>query len=227
MAYSNRHPPVKSGSRGSNKIRLYWFSPAIDKKAKNLNEITKRELRRTGLLVRENAFQKHKNSSLSSDVSAKFMKWISKTNDINVVAVYFPINSEFDTLELMKALFFAGKEVCLPVVVKKNHPLVFRKWTPETELAEKDFGIPIPSEEEEIIPDLIVSPLISYDKHGVRLGYGGGFYDRTIPHIRKKRSVLYLGIAFPEQKSYVDIPQDNHDIVLDGIISSFGVHRFL
>ena len=126
----------------------------------------------------------------------------SKTNNINVIATYFPINSEFDTLQLMKALVFDGREICLPVVVKKNHPLVFRRWTPETELTKHAFGIPIPLEEEELIPDLIISPLISYDKQGVRLGYGGGFYDRTIPQIRKKRSVLYLGIAFPEQKSF-------------------------
>ena len=126
----------------------------------------------------------------------------------------------------MKTLFYNGKEICLPVVIKKDLPLTFREWTPETEMIRSSFDIHIPATDKELIPDLIISPLISYDKHGVRLGYGGGFYDRTIAHLRKKMSVLYLGIAFPEQKSYVNIPKEDHDIILDGVIGSFGVQMF-
>ena len=189
-------------------------------------EIKKEELRRTGLLVRENAFQKHKNSKFSDNLLLKFQQWICKTKNIGRIALYYPINSEFDTFQLMKTLFFDGKEICLPVAVKKDLPLRFREWTPETDMIRSSFNIPIPVTDKEVLPDLVICPLISYDKRGVRLGYGGGFYDRTIAQIRKKMSVLYLGIAFPEQKSYVNIPREDHDIILDGVIGSFGVQLF-
>ena len=93
-------------------------------------------------------------------------------------------------------------------------------------MIKSSFNVPIPVTGRELLPDLVISPLISYDKSGVRLGYGGGFYDRTIAHLRKKKSVLYLGIAFPEQKSYLNIPKEDHDIILDGMIGSFGVQMF-
>tara|TARA_X000000368_G_scaffold167410_2_gene132096 strand:+ start:114 stop:692 length:579 start_codon:yes stop_codon:yes gene_type:complete len=191
-----------------------------------LCKIKKEELRRIGLLVRENAFQKHKKTSFSDDLLSNFMLWIFDRKDIQTIALYFPINSEFKTLQLMKALFFDGRKICLPIVVKKSLPLIFKEWTPEIEMIRSSFKIPIPQTGKELIPDLIISPLLSYDKRGVRLGYGGGFYDRTVAHLRKKRTVLYLGIAFPEQKSYVNIPKEDHDIILDGVIGSFGVQIF-
>ena len=189
-------------------------------------KIAKDELRRTGLLVRQKAFHKYKNSSFSEKLQKNFQNWICTTKNIGIIAIYSPIKSEFDTFQLMRTLFFDGKQICLPIVVKKDLPLTFREWTPETEMIRSTFNIPIPIPDKELLPDLIISPLISYDKRGVRLGYGGGFYDRTLAHLRKKKSVLYLGIAFPEQKSYVNIPKEGHDIILDGVISSSGVNMF-
>ena len=189
-------------------------------------KIKKDELRRTGLLVREKAFQSHKNTSFSGKLLLNFRQWLCTTKNISRIAIYFPINSEFDTFQLMKTLFYDGKEICLPLVIKKDLPLIFREWTPETKMRRSSFNIPIPITDNELLPDLVIAPLISYDQQGVRLGYGGGFYDRTIANLRKKMSVLYLGIAFPEQKSYVNIPKENHDIILDGVIDSFGVKMF-
>ena len=191
-----------------------------------MSKIAKDELRRTGLLIRAKAFQKHKNSSFSNNLLLQFQQWIYTTKNIDRIAIYFPINSEFDTFHLMRSLFFDGKKICLPVVEKKDLPLTFREWTPETQLIKGFFNIPIPNTDKEVLPDLVISPLISYDRHGVRLGYGGGFYDRTVANRRKKMSVLYLGIAFPEQKSYVNIPKEDHDIILDGVIGSSGVQMF-
>ena len=179
------------------------------------------------MLVRENAFNKHKKTSFSDDLLSNFMLWIFDKKDIQTIALYFPINSEFKTLQLMKALFLEGRKICLPVVIKQSLPLIFKEWTPETEMKTGHLKIPVPLTDKELVPDLIISPLLSYDKQGVRLGYGGGFYDRTVADLRKKRTVLYLGIAFTEQKSYLNIPKEDHDIVLDGIIDSFGVHNFV
>ena len=191
-----------------------------------MHEIKKEELRRTGLLIREDAFHKHKETRFSDDLLSNFMLWIFDKKDIQTIALYFPVNSEFKTLQLMKALFLYGRKICLPIVVKQSLPLIFKEWTPETEMIAGSFKIPIPLTGNELIPDLIISPLISYDKRGTRLGYGGGFYDRTVAHLRKKRNVLYLGIAFPEQKSYLNIPREDHDMALDGIIGPFGVENF-
>ncbi len=189
-------------------------------------KIKKDELRRTGLLIREKAFQSHRNTSFSHKLQINFRQWLRTSENISKIAIYSPIKSEFDTFQLMNTLFYEGKEICLPLVIKKDLPLKFREWTPETEMRRSSFNIPIPVTDKELLPDLVIAPLISYDQKGVRLGYGGGFYDRTIAHLRKKMSVLYLGIAFPEQKSYVNIPKEDHDIILDGVIDSFGVQMF-
>ena len=181
-------------------------------------KIEKNELRRTGLLIREKAFEKHKNSRFSNNLVLNFQQWICKTKNIGRIALYYPINSEFDTFQLMKTLFFDGKEICLPVVVKKDFPLRFREWTPETYMTKSSFNIPIPVTDKEVLPDLVICPLISYDKRGVRLGYGGGFYDRYIKKIKKRKKVTIIGLAYSFQK-VKKIPINRYDIKLDFVIT--------
>jgi 5-formyltetrahydrofolate cyclo-ligase len=187
----------------------------------------KKKLRVEGLKVRHAAFLKYKDTGYAKVGAYNFMQWLGNAGSYKVIAAYFSIKSEFQTQALLHALFFEGKRVCLPVISKKNDPLVFRKWTPETRLKKHLFDIPSPlSEEEELTPDLVISPLVSYDRHGVRLGYGGGFYDRTLGNLRKKGNVLHLGLAFSEQKICGNIPKEIHDIPLDGIVTIGGVYEF-
>lgn len=140
----------------------------------------------------------------------------------DVIAAYMPMRSEIDPLLAMQALCDAGKRICVPVIMAKNTPLIFCEWEPYCELILGDFGALIPSEQKQITPDLILAPLVAYDDLGVRLGYGGGFYDRTVARLR----VPYIGLAYSAQRSLEPLPSEPTDIKLDAIITELGYRKF-
>ncbi len=88
------------------------------------------------------------------------------------------------------------------------------------------YGISVPDNDQTLIPDLIICPLLAYDSKGMRLGYGGGFYDRTIKYFRKNKQVKYIGLAFSGQKSYHDLPSEVHDVPLDAVLTETGMDYF-
>ena len=89
-----------------------------------------------------------------------------------------------------------------------------------------NYGIPIPDNDQIVTPDLVICPLLAYDSKGMRLGYGGGFYDRTIRYLRRNKQTKYIGLAFSEQKSYHDLPSEDHDVPLDAVLTETGVKNF-
>ena len=129
-------------------------------------------------------------------------------------------------LSLIDILETHGKTICLPIVIGKNRPLTFKSWSPGKDLAEGHYGIPVPDNDQIITPDLVICPLLAYDAKGMRLGYGGGFYDRTIRHLRKNKQTRYMGLAFSEQKSYHDLPSETHDVPLDAVLTEAGIRNF-
>ncbi len=98
-----------------------------------------------------------------------------------VVSGYLPIDDELDPLPLLRAALDRGHAACVPVVQGRGQPLVFRDWTPEAPLVEGVFGVSVPAPEApERVPDLLFVPLLGFDRKGYRMGYGAGFYDRTL-----------------------------------------------
>lgn len=133
------------------------------------------------------------------------------------VSAFLPIGSEIDTLPTMRALTDLGHITALPVVVGKGQPLIFRKWFVGEELMPGSFGTsePLPSEPE-IIPEILLVPLLAFDSEGYRLGYGGGFYDRTIEKLEREARVTTVGVAFSAQR--IDtVPRDEYDRPLQWI----------
>lgn len=140
-----------------------------------------------------------------------------------IVSGYYPIGSEANVLPLLERLRNKGYDVALPVVVERDKPLLFRLWKSRGDLHKGPFGILQPGPDAPTVrPDLILAPLLAFDRSGNRLGYGGGYYDRSIKSIREHQPVLAAGIAYAAQE-VAAVPHDENDTVLDKIITENGV----
>lgn len=135
------------------------------------------------------------------------------------IALYSATGSELPTDDLIEKLLDIKNEVSLPVVLGKEQPLAFRKIEKETRLVEGAFSILCPSDKcIEVRPTIVIVPLLAFDKAGYRLGYGGGFYDRTLAQLRDEGNVLSIGFAFSEQEVEA-VPVDRYDQKLDWIVT--------
>jgi 5-formyltetrahydrofolate cyclo-ligase len=140
------------------------------------------------------------------------------------VAAYLPFRTELDTMPLIHALQGLGFRVCLPVVVARTEPLEFRVWSQGDALALDGFGLRYPVRGEPTAPQVLIVPLLAFDASGHRLGYGGGFYDRTLAALRARGEVHAYGFAYEAQR-VDEIPRDARDAVLQAVITERGVVR--
>lgn len=136
-----------------------------------------------------------------------------------IVSGFIPYKSEIATSPLMNSLRRQGWETCLPVVIAAEQPLVFRAWKPGDALVPGVWDIPVPPETAaEVLPDVLLVPLLAFDRAGYRLGYGGGFYDRTLEKLRRIKRVVAIGVAY--QAQMVDqVPIGPHDAPLDFVMT--------
>lgn len=143
----------------------------------------------------------------------------------DVVAIYHAMRSELDTDPLADALTERGVQIALPVVEKKKAPLVFRPFNPGEALMDGAYGerVPLPSAGA-VRPDIVIAPLLGFTEAGDRLGYGGGYYDRTLQALRETGAVIAVGYGFGIQK--VDaLPVSPLDQRLDWIVTERGAQR--
>ena len=135
------------------------------------------------------------------------------------VSGFIPYKSEIDTVPLLARLSREGWRTCLPVVIGADQPLLFRAWTPGEALAPGVWDIPIPPETAaEVLPDVLLVPMLAFDRQGYRLGYGGGFYDRTLEKLRAFRRVWAVGVAYAAQEVEA-VPRGDHDAPLDYVMT--------
>ena len=135
---------------------------------------------------------------------------------------FIPYLSEISTLDLLAKLSAEGWATCLPVVIGDDQPLVFRQWKMGDESDAGRWGILEPKPSAKTIePDVLLVPLLSFDKQGYRLGYGGGFYDRSIEQLAAKKPIIVVGVGYSDQE--VDkVPTQPHDQKLDWILTEQG-----
>ncbi len=137
------------------------------------------------------------------------------------VAGYLPIRSELDPRPAMLALHGFGFELCVPVIEGRGLPLRFRAWRPGAALTAGPFGVAIPAEGDWRDPDVLLVPLLAFDAGGWRLGYGGGFYDRSLSAMRAQRPIQALGFAYRGQQ-IASVPHDATDAHLDAVVTETG-----
>ena len=160
----------------------------------------------------------HDNPSAGAVVRDNFLAAVKMPAGIPVSA-YWPLEEEFDPRPLFMELHRRGHSIGLPVILGKGLPLLFRRWEPTTELVRGSFRVmtPPPSAPE-IVPKLLLVPLLAFDRAGYRLGYGGGFYDRTISKLRAAGEALAVGVTFAALEVPV-VPRDDTDQPLDLIVT--------
>jgi len=136
-----------------------------------------------------------------------------------IVSGFMPMKSEIDPLPLMKKLAHAGAQLALPVVAGRGKPLVMRAWTWGEQLATGVWGIREPKPEAaEVEPEILLVPLLAFDRTGHRLGYGGGYYDLTIARLRARKSIVAVGLAFAAQE-IAEVPVTPRDVALDLVLT--------
>ncbi len=132
------------------------------------------------------------------------------------VSVYWPIRAEPDLRTWMHTLSERKFRVALPLAVALGQPLSFREWRPRTRLARGLWNIPYPADGEVLVPDVVIAPLVGFDPGCYRLGYGGGFFDRTLAMLNPKP--LVIGVGYPSSALRTIYPQP-HDIPMDWIVT--------
>ena len=179
----------------------------------------KSQIRNKIIKVRNKKFDK--NLKIDLDKFISFLK-IKKLNSKNVGG-YYPSNYEIDDLELLVLLKKKNFKVSLPII-KKNNQMNFYNWSINDPLKINKFGIPEPLVSKIIYPDILLVPLVAYDGHLNRLGYGGGYYDRYIEKIEKIKKVIKIGLAFSFQK-ISSIPINQYDKKLDFIVTEKEIYK--
>lgn len=143
----------------------------------------------------------------------------------DVVSGYWPIRDELDCRRLLSGLHEQGIHCALPVVAGRDEPLTFRQWQPGLELVQRPFGLSEPPDDAPVrTPRILLVPLLAVDARGNRLGYGGGYYDRTLNFLRHSVPIVAVGIAFEVQR-VADVPYDDRDAALDWVVTEKGIYR--
>ena len=174
----------------------------------------KSKLRKKILKIREK--NNKKNIQIDFNQIIKIIKKEKITKKI--IGGYYPVNFEVDDLKLLKKFEKNKFNISLPVI-KKNFQMDFYKWSFSDLLKVSKYGIPEPETKNIVYPDIILIPLVAFDKNLNRLGYGGGYYDRLIEKFSKKKKTIKIGLAFSVQK--IDkVPINIYDQKLDYIVTN-------
>jgi 5-formyltetrahydrofolate cyclo-ligase len=159
--------------------------------------------------------------ALGADAAEPWLRRALSGHGGAVLAGYMPMRSEISPLGAMAAHRGA---TCLPVVVGPDMPLRFRAWSAGEALVPGGFGTRVPAAGAWCRPDILIVPLLAFDSRGYRLGYGGGFYDRTLAALRAEGGCLAIGLAFAGQQ-IARVPAGPHDAPLDLIVTEAGEIR--
>lgn len=179
------------------------------------NYVDKAEVRKLAKARRDAAYGLKKQERANTRLAA----WLVKQQGDGAVAGYMATGTEVNPMEVMKTMVTATKrKVCVPVVVGIENPLEFRQWWPSCQLETGRYDIAVPTTGKWLNPVIVVVPLLAFDRRGYRLGYGCGYYDRTLQNLRKTGRVLAIGFSFAAQETEY-VPFDEFDQKLDAIVT--------
>ena len=186
----------------------------------------KKSLRKI-LAQNRNLIKKKSNLEFNPKTFNDLIRYIN-FESIKTVASFISIRSEISTNELNKKIIELKKTLTLPVIEKNSKELIFKKYNPNNTLKLGKFNIPEPvSKNGKILPELFFVPCLGFDLNGYRLGYGGGFYDKTFAKFKKLNLQFYtVGFAFDDQKQS-SIPKENFDYKLDFVLTEKQLYKFI
>jgi 5-formyltetrahydrofolate cyclo-ligase len=180
----------------------------------------KSELRAAALKRRKSAFDLH-GPEASRRIAAHGLDFLGVGSDA-IVSGFAAIRDEINPAPLMLWLRAEGFQLALPVMQGRDKPLLMRTWTPGDAMSPTAWGIAEPLDDKPAVdPDVVLVPLLAYDTRGYRVGYGGGYYDRTLQRLRKLKPVIAVGLAFDEQRVDV-VPAESYDERLDWVLTPSG-----
>lgn len=143
-----------------------------------------------------------------------------------VVAGYAPIRTEIDPVPLMQSLAGQGAALAMPAISRPDVALAFRAWKPGEALVRGALGTYEPSANiVEVVPDIVLVPLVAFDRAGHRIGYGAGYYDRTLEALRRHKTLIAIGLAFAVQE-IPQVPALSHDVRLDYVLTETDLFDF-
>lgn len=188
------------------------------------------DLIRMSLRAERLAMHPTERAQQSQQLCARLADWLSglerKQSERLIVAAFWPLAEEPDITSILHTLRKAGHTVVLPVVVQRAAPLEFHLWSPEIPMIAGNFGVMEPARTQPLQPDLLLIPTLGYTSQADRLGYGGGYYDRTLAEMQHHRyAPLKIGIGWNEgllTNKYPDYRPQPHDMPLDAILTAHG-----
>jgi 5-formyltetrahydrofolate cyclo-ligase len=180
-----------------------------------------RQATRAELLSRRLAVPRNRRRAAESACAEHVLQCLRELNP-PCIGFYWPFKGEIALNSLIESLLSEGAEAALPVVVEKNAPLEFWAWRPGMALQPGIWKIPVPASRSLRLPELLLVPLLGFDAAGYRLGYGGGYYDRTLARMTPRPRTIGIGYALGRLRS---IEPQAHDIPMDFIVTEEGLHR--
>ena len=171
--------------------------------------------------IRKKIFKIRKqNSSKNFKIDFKdILNFLKKSKTTGkIVGGYYPFNYEINTIDILKRFEKFNFKISLPKI-KKNSQMDFFLWTTKSPLSINKYGIPEPISNKVVYPSILLVPLVAFDRHLNRVGYGGGFYDIYIKKLKKTKKIITIGLAFSFQKVKL-VPTNKYDIKLDFIITN-------
>ncbi len=176
--------------------------------------MNKSEIRKKILKIRKQKKLNNKNINFQ-----EILKILKKSKTIGrIVGGYYPYNYEVDPLKILEKFEKKNYLISLPKIEKNSHMNFFR-WSTKEPLAINKYGIPEPTSNIMIHPNILLVPLVAFDNHFNRIGYGGGFYDRYIKKLKKEKKIITIGLAYSFQKVR-KVPINKYDIKLDFVVTN-------
>ena len=175
-----------------------------------------RRRQRTLLLARREATPQEARQRAAHSVAAKLSEHVA-ARGYSSIGLYWPIKHEINLLSWAQALAQqSGVVLCLPVVVARKAPLEYWRWQQGEKLARGFWDVPVPARRDVVLPDLMLAPLVGFDQENYRLGYGGGYFDRTLASLAQRPAVIGIGYEFAALTSIFPQP---HDIAMDAVVT--------
>ena len=176
--------------------------------------MNKSEIRKNILKIRKQNNSKNLNINFQD-----IFKILKKNKSLGkIIGGYYPYNYEVDTIKILEKFEKLNFQISLPKI-KKNSQMNFYSWSIQDPLTINKYGIPEPTSDKIVYPNILLVPLVAFDKHFNRIGYGGGFYDRYIKKIKKNKKIITIGLGFTFQK-IKKIPINRYDIKLDFVVTN-------